>query len=78
MADFKITYKGNSLVIPFDYKCYECGDISVIEQKRSDDMNHRICEKCGGKLSRYITSAPMLDADYHESHLARNIGWSSE
>ncbi len=77
MADFKINYKGNSLVIPFDYKCYECGDISIIEHKRSEDMRNRKCKKCEGELSRYITKAPCMDADYHDSLRTYNIGWGS-
>ncbi len=63
--------------IPFDYKCSKCGHISVIDQRRKDDMRHRKCKQrgCGGLLSRYITKAPLLDADYHDSRKYHNIGW---
>lgn len=74
---YKVTYKGGSRLVNFEYICYGCHDISFIEHKRSEDMRHRTCEKCGDLLSRHITSAPRLDADYHEAHLTRNIGWDS-
>lgn len=76
---FKIKYSGCKMLLDFEYKCMDCGHLHVIEQYRSDDMQHRVClcEGCNGHLSRYIRTAPLLDADYHEAHLARNIGWDS-
>lgn len=73
---FKINYKGSSYEIPFEYKCLNCGEHTVIEHKRSDDMHGRECPKCNGELSRYIGKAPALGADYHQDQLTRNIGWA--
>lgn len=73
----KITYKGTSMVVPFDYRCPECGHTCSIDHKRHEDMAHRKCpkKKCKGTLRRHIHTAPMLDADYHESRKYHNIGW---
>lgn len=74
----KVTYKGSSMLMDFAYICTECKNTCTIEHRRSDDMSNRTCpeKECGAKLSRHITGVPMLDADYHQDQLARNIGWS--
>lgn len=66
------------MLLDFEYKCLKCGHIHTIEHRRSDEMRGRTCtcKGCKGELSRYIHTAPALDADYHEAHLARNIGWN--
>lgn len=73
---FKINYKGNTVVLPFEYKCLECGEHTTIDQTRRETMRDRECPNCEtGILSRYIARPPSLDADYHEAHKTRNIGW---
>jgi len=77
MSEFKINYKGCKMLLEFEYKCQECGHHHIIEQYRSDTMRGRkcLCKGCEGELTRFIRTAPLLDADYHEAHLTRNIGW---
>jgi DNA-directed RNA polymerase subunit RPC12/RpoP len=74
---FKINYKGSSCIIPFEYRCLECGEHTTIEQARKDDMRGRECPHCKGELVRYIGKPPSLDADYHESQKTHNLGWDS-
>lgn len=72
----KINYKCSSVLKEWGYICEDCRDISMLIHKASDDMHCHKCEKCGGDLLRYISKAPSLDADYHQDHLTRNIGWA--
>jgi len=72
---FKITYRGSSYDVPFDYKCTACELICTVEHKRCETMHGRECPKCKGELTRYISKAPSLGADYHVDQLTRNIGW---
>lgn len=74
---FKINYKGSSYIIPFEYKCLACGEHTIVNHLRCDDMRGRECPNCHGELTRYIDKAPALGADYHEGLKFRNIGWDS-
>lgn len=72
---FKINYKCGGRLREWEYVCEDCREHTTIEHMVQDDMEHRKCEHCNGLLLRYIPRAPSLDADYHQDHLTRNIGW---
>lgn len=74
----KINYSGSNLAKDWDYICEDCKLEVIIVHGRQDDMSHRHCAECDGLLLRHIKSIPSLGADYHDSQLTRNIGWSTE
>lgn len=71
----KINYKGCLAPRDWEYVCEDCCGRSVINHSVNVDMHSFTCDWCEGKLLRYINKAPLLDADYHQDHLTRNIGW---
>ena len=74
----KISYSGSNLPQDWDYVCEDCAVEVTLVHGRQDDMSHRHCKECEGLLLRHIRRVPSLGADYHDSLLTRNIGWSVE
>lgn len=80
MIEFKegnitVKFSGEGVAQDWDYRCYDCGKDTVIAHTRLETMRGRECPCCKGELGRRITSAPALDADFHESQKAHNLGW---
>ena len=71
----KINFKGCMTPRDWEYVCEECEERSVITHAVDEDMHDFSCNRCDGRLLRYIDKAPLLDADYHQDLLTRNIGW---
>ena len=75
---FNVNFKGGCVIpIDFDYVCLSCRGESTLRHERSETMHGRVCGDCGGELSRHITQAPTLDADYHDRCKSHNLGWES-
>lgn len=73
----KINYSGAPFKREWQYVCNNCNMFTVLRHTAEDDMSHRKCPHCSETMHRYIDGAPLMDADYHEAHKARNIGWDS-
>ena len=72
---FTIRYATQGAVMDWDYVCLGCSEITTISHLRTDTMRGRECPHCKGQLSRHISAAPALDADFHESQKSHNLGW---
>lgn len=76
LQGYNVRFKGGcNINVTFEYICLSCNGHTELFHKRSDDMRGRECPTCKGQLARYHDTAPMLDADYHESQLTHNLGW---
>lgn len=71
----KINFKGCLALRDWEYICEDCSCREVRNHSVADDMHSFKCHNCNGELLRYIDKAPLLDADYHQDTLTRNIGW---
>lgn len=74
----KINFTGSLAQRNWDYICEECEERSVITHCVDEDMHDFSCNRCDGRLLRYIDVAPSLGAEYHDSIKSANLGWSLE